>query len=89
MFGFCAHKTRKLVTYVCLSAFGGRDPMTRGPRRIVPDVLLVPTFKLSNPIQILVLVETNNLSRLALRLALWFHDFWLENSILLLLRAAQ
>lgn len=40
----------KLLADVLLSPFGGRDPVSNRPRRIVPDVLLMPTLKLSNPV---------------------------------------
>ena len=55
------------------SSFCGRDPMALGPGWIVPDVLVMPTLKFSDPIQILILVEANDLSRQTLRLALRFH----------------
>jgi hypothetical protein len=51
----------------------GRDPMTNSPRRIMSYMLLMPTLKFSDPIQILILVEANDLSRQTLRLALRFH----------------
>jgi len=56
-----------------LSAFRRRDPVVCGPRRIVPDVLPMSTFKLSNPIQLLVLMKANDLSRLTFELALRLH----------------
>lgn len=45
-----------------LPTFGGRNPMSDGPRRIVPDVLLMSALKLSNPVQVIILVEADNLS---------------------------
>ena len=57
--------------------------MSLDPRRVMPDVLLMTTLKLSNPIQVLVLVKPYDLSRLTLRLALRVHGvFWLGLPIL-------
>jgi hypothetical protein len=56
-----------------LSTFGSCDPMSDGPRRIVPDVLPMPALKLGDPVQVLVSVESDNLSRLTWQLVLRFH----------------
>jgi hypothetical protein len=45
---------------VCPSTFCCCDPMVVSPRRIMSDVLLMSTLKLSNPIQILIQMKTNN-----------------------------
>ena len=45
-----------------LSAFDADDPWTDGPWRVVTRVLLVTAFKVSNPIEMLILVEANNFS---------------------------
>jgi hypothetical protein len=37
------------------------------------DVLLMPALKLGDPIQVFILVKTDNFSRQTLRLALRFH----------------
>ena len=44
------------------------------------NMLLMPTLKFGDPVQIFILVETDNLSRQTLRLALRFHlvTFWLN-----------
>jgi len=39
---------------MCLSTFGGRDPMAVSPRRIMSDVLLMPALKRSKTIQIFI-----------------------------------
>src|SRR5215470_12905535 len=39
-----------------------RDPVAIGPRWIMPDMLLMPAFQISHPIQAFVLMKTNNLS---------------------------
>jgi hypothetical protein len=46
-----------------VAAFGRCDPMSIGPRRIVPYVLLMSTLKVRNPIEVLIRVEANDLSR--------------------------
>jgi hypothetical protein len=60
------------VADVRFPAFGGRYPMWV-PRRVVSDELLVSAFKLGNPVQLFVLMEANDLSRLAFQLALRLH----------------
>jgi hypothetical protein len=45
---------------VCPSTFCRCDPMAVSPRRIMSDVLLMSALKLSNPIQILIQMKTNN-----------------------------
>ena len=57
-----------------LTTFGCRYPMTLSPRRIVPNVLMISTFKFRYPIQILVLVKSDNFSRLAFGLASRLHN---------------
>ena len=47
--------------------------MTNSPRRIMSNMLLMPTLKFGDPIQVFILVETNNLSRLTLKLTLRLH----------------
>jgi hypothetical protein len=49
-----AHETPQLMADMCPSAFCGGDPMAVSPRRIVSDVLLMSTLKLSNPVQIFI-----------------------------------
>ena len=65
---------RWLLADMSLSAFGSRDPMAQGPWRVMPDMLLMSTFKFSNPIQILILMEANNFSWLDLKLSLRLHE---------------
>jgi hypothetical protein len=38
------------MAYVRSSAFERRDPVAINPRRVMPDVLLMPALKLGNPI---------------------------------------
>lgn len=45
-----ALQASKLLADVLLSPFDGRDPVSDRPRRIVPDVLLMPALQLGNPI---------------------------------------
>jgi len=71
--GRVARDAAKFLADVRLSAFRRRDPVVCGPRRIVPDVLPMSTFKLSNPIQLLILMKANDLSRLTFELALRLH----------------
>jgi hypothetical protein len=42
------------------AAFGADDPGTIGPRRVVPNVLVVPALELSNPMLLVILVEAND-----------------------------
>ena len=48
--------------------------MALGPWRIMPDVLLMSAFEFRNPIQIFILVKSDNFSRPALGLALRLHN---------------
>jgi hypothetical protein len=50
---------------MCPSTLDCGDPMTDSPWRIMSNMLLMPTLKFGDPIQVFILVETNNLSRLA------------------------
>jgi len=49
-------------TKMRLAPFARGDPRPGYPWRIVPDVLRVAAFKLCDPIVLLVLLESNNLS---------------------------
>jgi len=42
--------------------FRRRDPRSHGKRRVVTDVLSVPARKVGNPIAVLVLVKSSDLS---------------------------
>ena len=46
-------------------AFRRRHPMANGPGRIMPDMLRVSAFEVSDPVQFFVLVEADDLARLA------------------------
>ena len=54
--------------------FRCRDPMSVSPRWIVANVLLVPAFEVSNPVEAFIQVKADNFSRKTLKLSLWFHD---------------
>jgi hypothetical protein len=69
-----ARDAAKFMADVRFSTFSRRYPVVRGPRRILSDMLLVPTLKLSNPVQLLILMKANDLSRLTFQLALRLHD---------------
>jgi hypothetical protein len=71
LLGDIACQAQQFVANVSFPAFGGRDPMPFNPRRIMADVLLMPTLKIGDPIRLLILVEANNFSRLTVR------HFWL------------
>src|SRR5580658_2186138 len=51
-----------------ISALGGCDPMPVRPRRIVPDMLLMPALQISNPVKALIQMVINDSARSALRL---------------------
>jgi hypothetical protein len=57
-----------------LPTFGGRDPMAVSPGRIMPNVLLVSTLQVSDPIQILIQVKADDFPGLTLALSFRFHD---------------
>jgi hypothetical protein len=48
--------------------------MSFSPRRIMADVLLMPALQLSNPIRLLISVETSDFARLTLRWLMRIHD---------------
>ena len=48
--------------------------MSFSPRRIMADVLLMPTLQLSNPIRLLISVETSDFAGLTLRWLMRIHD---------------
>ena len=41
----------QFVTEMCIPSLRRCYPMPMGPRRIVPDMLLMPAFKISNPVE--------------------------------------
>ena len=55
------------------AAAGGSDPMADGPWRIMTDMLLMATLKLSDPVELVVNVEANNFSRHTFQLRLRLH----------------
>ena len=59
---------------VRLPTLNCRDPMAVGPRRIMPDVLLVTALQISNPIQFFIQMKPNNFPRLTFKLSLPLHD---------------
>jgi hypothetical protein len=69
-----ARQAIQFVAYVFKPAFGCCDPMSVRPRWIVPNMLLMTTLKHGNPVQFLIQVEPDNLSRKTLKLLLWLHD---------------
>ena len=71
------------MTDVRLSTFSRRNPVVRDPRRVMPDMLSMSAFKLSNPVQIFILMKANDLSRLTFQLALWFHGVFQDRGSLL------
>ena len=42
--------------------FGGNDPRAALPRRVIPDVLVVPALQFGDPVSFLVLVEARDLT---------------------------
>ena len=48
--------------------------MSFSPRRIMADVLLMPTLQLGNPIRLLISVETSDFARLTSRWLMRIHD---------------
>jgi hypothetical protein len=71
---YVARQTRQFIAEMGLSPYGGRDPVVLSPRRIMPDVLLMPTLKVGDPIGLFIQVETNNFSLLTLTWSMWLHD---------------
>ena len=43
-----------------LPTFGSRDPRAIGPRRVVPDVLVVAAFELGNPVILFTLMKADD-----------------------------
>ena len=62
------------MTDVRLPTLNCRDPMAVGPRRIMPDVLLVTALQISNPIQFFIQMKPNYFPRLTFKLSLPLHD---------------
>jgi hypothetical protein len=54
----------------------GCDPMPIGPRRIVADVLLMPTFKVGNPVEEFVQMKIYNFARDVCRMGLRRIHVW-------------
>lgn len=50
------------MTDVVVPAFRSCNPMALSPWRIVPDVLLVAALEISNPVEILVTMKTDDLT---------------------------
>ena len=48
---------------VSLAAFGGTNPVTFRPRRVVADVLLVTAFEVGDPVGLWISVEADNFAR--------------------------
>jgi hypothetical protein len=69
-----ARQARQFLANVFLPALEGRYPMASRPGRIVANVLLMPTLQLGNPVRLLVLVEPDDFSGLALKWCFWLHD---------------
>lgn len=57
--GIALHAIEQLTQHL-RATLGIYHPSTVGPRRIVPHVLIVPAFKLRDPVLLVVLVETGN-----------------------------
>src|SRR6516164_5515458 len=74
LLGNVACQAQQFVANMCFPALGGRDPMSFSPRRIMADVLLMPTLQLSNPIRLLISVETSDFAGLTLRWLMRIHD---------------
>jgi hypothetical protein len=68
-----AHQTSLFTPDACSSTFGSRNPVALSPRRIMPDMLRVSAFKLGDPMKFRILVKSDDLARLALKLAFRFH----------------
>src|SRR6516164_2859598 len=67
-------QAKQFAANMCFPALGGRDPMSFSPRRIMADMLLMPALQLSNPIRLLISVETSDFARLTLRWLMRIHD---------------
>ena len=52
----------QLESEEALPAFGSDDPGAIHPGRIVPYVLRMPTLQIGDPVELLVLMETDDLS---------------------------
>jgi hypothetical protein len=55
----------KFMPHMCLPAFFRSDPMVSNPRRIMPNVLLMAALKVSDPVQLFVLMEPDDSSWLS------------------------
>jgi hypothetical protein len=81
LLGNVACQAKQFVANMCFPARGGRDPMSFSTRRIMADVLLMPTLQLSNPIRLLISVETSDFARLSLRWLMRIHNVLLVSNM--------
>ena len=58
----CAERAWQFIPYMSQSSFRSCYPMSRGPRRIMANMLSMSAFKISNPVEEVVLVKTHDLT---------------------------